>query len=214
MKPKRELKGVFIRTEKLKKAGLTLENLQKSIKYTHDILDEIDKKLISVNVGRISQMIELANLSSMVGNLLGAGIEKFSNNNFKRNKPHKYPDILAQNENVSDIEIKISLETNRLKGHLAKEGYYLTFRYVLIDENFEFNYKKRGCIVQIWEARMGYLSDKHFIKSSTKTDSGKTATINAIGMEALNIIYIDLNYCPYPKGYKNYQIYENLINNQ
>jgi hypothetical protein len=159
-------------------------------------------------------MVELANLSSMVGNLLGAGIEKYSKNNFKRNGPHKYPDILSQNENSKDIEIKISLETNKPKGHLAKEGYYLTFRYVLIDNKAEYNRDLRGEIVQIWEARFGYLLEEHFNISNTAGDSGKTAVINADGMEALKVAYIDLNYCPFTNRSKNFKIYQNIIEGQ
>jgi hypothetical protein len=210
----RNLKGHFFELIDMQNAGLTINNLKNAIIYAHDILDEIDEKLITVDVGRISQMVELANLSSMVGNLLGAGIEKYSKNNFKRNGPHKYPDILSQNDNSKDIEIKISLETNKPKGHLAKEGYYLTFRYVLIDNKAEYNRDLRGEIVQIWEARFGYLLEKHFNISNTAGDSGKTAVINAEGMEALKVAYIDLNYCPFTNRSKNYKIYQNIIEGQ
>lgn len=213
MKIDRELKGAFIEHQELKDAGLTIENLQKAIEYAHEILDEIDEKLIRVKVGRISELVELANLSSMVGNLLGAGIENFSNGNFQRNGPHKFPDILSQNENCKDIEIKISLETNKPKGHLAKEGYYLTFRYVLIDENADFDRNERGQIVQIWEARFGYLLEHHFNISNTAGDSGKTAVINKDGMDALKVAYIDLNYCPYTERASTYKSYQKIIQN-
>lgn len=213
MKINRKLEGVFIEHQELTDAGLTIDNLHKAIEYAHEILDEIDEKLITVKVGRISQLVELANLSSMVGNLLGAGIENFSNGNFQRNGPHKFPDILGQNQNVKDIEIKISLETNKPKGHLAKEGYYLTLRYVLIDNNAEYDKNERGQVVQIWEARFGYLLEEHFNISNTAGDSGKTAVINKDGMEALKVAYIDMNYCPYSERASTYKLYQNIIQN-
>jgi hypothetical protein len=158
----------------------------------------------------MSQTVELANLSSMVGNLLGAGIARFSNGKFRRNSPHKYPDILANSTNSKDIEIKISLEKNIPKGHLAKEGYYLTCQYVLVNDSFNFNPLERGEIVEIWEARFGYLEEKHFNLSNTPGDSGKTAYINKEGIEELKIIYVNLNICPYKKNSTIFKIYEEM----
>jgi hypothetical protein len=45
-------------------------------------------------------------------------------------------------------------------------------------------------------------------------DSGKTAVINAEGMEALKVAYIDLNYCPFTNRSKNFKIYQNIIEGQ
>jgi hypothetical protein len=109
--------------------------MQAACNYTHAILDLLDEKLLSSGAFPISELIELANLSSMVGNLLGAGIVKFSNGIFQRNGPHKYPDLLSQNDIAKDIEIKIALEINKPKGHVVKVGYYLICRYVLVSED-------------------------------------------------------------------------------
>jgi hypothetical protein len=68
--------------------------------------------------------------------------------------------------------------------------------------------------VQIWEARFGYLLEEHFNISNTAGDSGKTAVINADGMEALKVAYIDLNYCPFTNRSKNFKIYQNIIEGQ
>lgn len=208
----RLLKGRFLKSSDMNSAGLSKGILKNAINYTHNILDEIDSKLISVGADRLSQTVELANLSSMVGNLLGAGIAVNSDGLFKRNGPHKYPDILANDSSCSDIEIKISLENNKPKGHLAKEGYYLTCRYVLIDENFSFNYNQRGTIVEIWEARFGYLDETHFNLSNTPGDSGKTAVINKEGMDELKIVYLNLNLCPYTKKSRTYKELTTLVN--
>lgn len=207
---KREVTGKFIETSKMKDAGFGFDILKKSLNYTYHILDEIDSKLLSVGADRLSQIVELANLSSMVGNLLGAGIATNSDNQFIRNGPHKFPDILSNSNNTKDIEIKISLEKNNPKGHLAKEGYYLTCRYVLISSDGNYSLEERGDIVEIWEARFGYLKDEHFNISNTPGDSGKTAVINQEGMKELEVVYINMKYCPYSKTSRTYKLLSQL----
>ncbi len=207
----RKVKGTFINNNLDTNAGLSIENIRLAIDYAHEIIDQIDDKLISVGADRISQTVELANLSSMVGNLLAAGIAKFSNGKFTRNGPHKYPDILANATDVKDIEIKISLETNKPKGHLAKGGFYLTCRYVLVSSDFKFDINNRGEVVEIWEARFGYLEEDDFNLSNTPGDSGKTAVINKQGMEKLKVVYINLDYCPYSERSVTYKEYQKLI---
>lgn len=208
-----ELKGLFFEPKELADAGLTKVNLTRAINYTHSILDEIDSKLIEVGADRISQMVELANLSSMVGNLLGAGIAKFSENKFVRNGPHKYPDLLVCDDSCKEIEIKVALENNKPKGHLAKAGYYLACRYVLTDHNGIHVRAIRGETVEIWEARFGFLEEEHFNISNTPGDSGKTAVINKLGMDALKIVYINPHITPYSEKSRTYKDYQLLLNN-
>ena len=208
----REQVGIFFESKPMKEAGLTQETLLSAITKTHNILDQIDAKLLEVGADRISQMIELANLSSMVGNLFAAEIAKNSSGSFKRNGPHKYPDLLANSENSKDIEIKVALETNKPKGHLAKSGYYMTCRYVLVDNEGKYNDQKRGHIVAIWEVRFGHLEEKHFNLSNTPGDSGKTAVVNLQGMQALQIAYLNIAIAPYSEKSATYKILKRLIN--
>lgn len=199
---------LFIINSDLAELGINIETISNACDYVHKILDVLDHQLLSEGADRMSEMIELANLSSFVGNLLGAGMANFSQGALKRNGPHKYPDLLAVSSPAKDIEIKVALERNKPKGHLAKEGLYLTCRYVLGDENGNIDIKIRGNVVWIWELRFGYLFNEHFNISNTAGDSGKTAVVNAEGMKQLNVIYCDLNKCPYSnKGpiYKQYQ---------
>ncbi|HKV33262.1 MAG TPA: hypothetical protein VJP89_03045 [Pyrinomonadaceae bacterium] len=146
----------------------------------------------------MSAMVELANLSSMLGNLLAAGIAKASAGSFIKNGPHKYPDLLANHAGAVDIEIKVALEGNKPKGHLAKPGFYLTCRYVLCDETgcFKRGTENRGVTVWVWELRAGWLTQEHFNLSNTPGDSGKTAVVNALGMRNLKVIYCDLEMFP------------------
>lgn len=207
---------MLINKQALEVAGLTPEILLGSITYAYSILDAIDQTLVSANATHIARMVELANLSSMIGNLLGAGVARSSLGIFERNGPHKYPDLLALNEQAKDIEIKVALEENSPKGHLAKEGYYLIYRYVLCDRNGIFSYGKenRGDTAYIWEARFGYLKQEHFSVSNTEGDSGKTAVINSEGMKTLTIVYCDLDRCPYSANSKTYRDYKKLFDSK
>lgn len=80
----------FVNLAVLQEAGLTGEMIASGIAYVHNILDGLDSQLLSAGAFRLSQMFELANVSSMLGNLLGAGIANASSGAFLRNGPHRY----------------------------------------------------------------------------------------------------------------------------
>lgn len=191
--------GKFIDRDALHEAGLTEAQLRQALIEVNELLDTVDSALIEHGAERLSQIVELANLSSMLGNVFAAAVAQNSNGVFRRNGPHRYPDLLSNKSNVSNIEVKISLETNKPKGHLIKTGRYLTCCYVLCNEtgNALFNKANRGTIPWIWEVRCGILSDHHFSVSNTQGDSGKTAVVNKDGMEALKVIYLDGERMPY-----------------
>src|SRR5262249_54639240 len=102
-----------------------------------------------------------------------------------------------QHAGTENIEIKMALETNNPKGHLPKEGHYLTCRYVLGDADGNCEIGTRGDVVWIWELRFGHLETEHFNISNTAGDSGKTAVVNRDGMDRLAIVYVDRVRCPY-----------------
>ncbi len=204
--------SAFKNQDTLKPSGLTIKMIAGGVKFAYNTIDGLDRTLLASGAPRLSHMIELANLSSVIGNLLGAGIAKSSDGVFQRNGPHKYPDLLAKQEGASDIEIKMALETNKPKGHLAKAGYYLTCRYVLCDHAGRFipGDAGRGDTVWIWELRFGYLDMDCFNLSNTPGDSGKTAVINGKGMARLTVIFCDLERCPFSKGGSTYREYSAL----
>ena len=94
--------------------------------------------------------------------------------------------------------IKVALENNKPKGHLVKPGPHLTLRYVLTNEDGVYIRGKefRGTVPWIWEIKIGELSESHFNFSNTAGDSGKTAVINAAGMNALTTVFFDRTRCP------------------
>jgi len=90
-----------------------------------------------------------------------------------------------------------------------KPGFYKC-RYVLCqaDGSLIIGKTNRGIKPYIWEIRCGHLDLENFNLSNTAGDSGKTATVNAKGMNALKVVYCDLARIPLsPKGklYKSYQ---------
>lgn len=168
------------------------------VTYVYEILDSIDAKLLEAGGERLSELVELANLSAIIGNLYRGGIVRASKGRFAANAPHTYPDLLGRGPGCKDIEIKVALENNKPKGHLIKPGPHLTLRYVLADANGNHQRGKsnRGKVPWIWEVRVGSLKNAHFNFSNTEGDSGKTAVINSEGMKALKIVYCDLDRCP------------------
>lgn len=188
----------------LYKYGITAKIVGEAVGYVHQILDSIDIQLISGADSRLSELVELANLSAIIGNLFRTGVCRSSDGIFLPNAPHTYPDILANKDHVDacDIEIKVALENNKPKGHLVKPGPHITVRYVLAAEDGVYTRGKdnRGVVPWIWEVRIGELEAQHFNFSNTEGDSGKTAVINAAGMAALSVVYFDRARCPLVRG--------------
>jgi hypothetical protein len=180
------------------RCGLTPEIIGAAIGYVHGVLDSIDQQLSQGAEARLAELIELANLSAIIGNLFRTGIVRHSGGRFRSNLPHTYPDLLANSSVASDFEIKVALENNKPKGHLPKPGPHLTVRYVLAapDGRFVPGKENRGSVPWIWEVRLGNLTNKHFNFSNTEGDSGKTAVINAAGMNALSVLYLDRERSP------------------
>lgn len=206
----------LVNKDTLQAAGLDAECLCRGVTCAYETLDALDQVLLARDGARMADIVELTNLSSMFGNLLRDGIAKASNGVFEANGPHKYPDLLARGENAEDIEIKVALENNKPKGHLAKPGYYVTVRYVLGDESGSYvkGPDNRGNVVWIWEVRFGLLGKDSFNLSSTAGDSGKTAVVSAEGMKDLNVIYCALAQCPYSQNGRVFKSYKKLYADQ
>lgn len=205
----------FVNSDALSRIGLSHNILREAIRDTYQLLDQIDSTLEMAGVFPLSQTVELANLSSMIGNIFSSAIAKHSQNLLERNTPHKYPDLLTTGlcPQVPDLELKIALETNKPKGHLAKEGHYITCRYVLCqsDGSLVLGKENRGVKPYLWEVRCGYLLREHFNLSNTEGDSGKTAVVNAAGMKSLEVVYCDLDRVPFSHKGKTYQEYKKLF---
>lgn len=193
-------------------AGLTAKSLEAGVREVYTILDLIDDTLLQNAGVRLAGIVELANLSSIVGNILAAGIVKNCGGAFERAGAHKFQDLRACGPGSAHIEIKVALEDNKPKGHLAKgkSGFYLSCRYVLADANGDYTPGTRGDVVRIWEIRLGHLAETDFSVSNTIGDSGKTAVVKTEAFKRMSLLYFDGQYCPYKKGPDWYlEAYEN-----
>ena len=201
--PATTVHGMIIDHSVLRRFGLTTGIVRSAIQHTHRVLDRIDDPLLESGGYRLATLIELANLSAIIGNLFRRAISDASDGIFMANRPHTYPDLIATDRRGCDIEIKVALETNKPKGHLIKPGPHLTVRYVLASADLGFSRGRdnRGDVPWIWEVRAGVLEHAHFGFSNTPGDSGKTAVINAAGMAAMPPVFIDPEKCPFsPRG--------------
>ena len=198
--------GAVIDEDILVKLGVSTTIVRDAIQYTHQVLDLLDDSLVEASGNRLSSLIELANLSAILGNLFRSGVARASDGAFRANSPHTFPDLLATIPGGCDIEIKIALEKNNPKGHLIKPGPHITVRYVLANEMgvYKEGSSNRGDVPWIWEVRAGILEETHFNFSNTPGDSGKTAVINAAGLAALAPVFVDLAKCPYPTNGRTY----------
>jgi hypothetical protein len=198
--------------EALRARGLTSAMLASGIDFAYGILDKIDATLLGEGTERLSQQVELANLSTIFGNLIRSGIAQHSDGHFVANGPHKYPDLKVAGTEDEGLEIKVALEKNSPKGHLPKVGEHLTIRYVLGGSDGEYvpGKESRGDVVWVWEVRVGTLEEHHFNISNTPGDSGKTAVINAAGLAALDVVYFDPRFCPLPQAGRLFKAYASL----
>ena len=180
-------------------SGLGETWISGAIANTYRRLDLIDEQLVNAGTQPLAEIVELANLSAMIGNLLRSALADASEGRYRGNDPHKYPDLVSQSDRAHDLEIKVALETNRPKGHLPKPGHHLVFRYVLGGRRGEYIRGQRGNVVWIWEARLGHLSATDFDESNTPGDSGKTAVIKTRVLDEMTCVYYDQRFLPYAK---------------
>jgi len=182
--------------------GMDGKNLLGAINSCYQTLDLIDEQLIQKESPTIAQLVELANLSSIVGNMLGGGLADHSDGMYIRNKSHTYPDLLPIKNYAVDLELKVALETNKPKGHLPKAGTYITFRYVLGNKQGGYIKGKdqRGDTVWIWEVKVGKLDESDFSCSNTEGDSGKTAVIKTEVHNKMSLVYYAPSLLPYKRG--------------
>lgn len=197
----------FRNTKKLRDViGLPIDAVRSAMLDCYKTLDTIDEQLSAHGAESISRLVELANLSSMIGNLLGAGLANASNGLYTRNRPHSFPDLVPQDGKYADLEIKVALEKNKPKGHLPKAGNYLTFRYVLCNNAgvYAKGKEERGNRVFIWEIKVGSIAETDFDLSNTEGDSGKTAVIKTSVFNEMALVYFDPDLLPYSSKSEQY----------
>ncbi|MCY3924648.1 MAG: helix-turn-helix domain-containing protein [bacterium] len=180
--------------------GLTEKWVPSAVEATYETLDRIDEQLVNTGSEPLAKVVELANLSAIVGNLMRSALQGHSDGAYRSNAPHTYPDLVSESDRFQDLEIKIALEGNMPKGHLPKPGAHLICRYVLAERDATYSRGDRGHVVWIWEARLGELSRHDFNTSNTPGDSGKTAVVKADSLYRLTCVYYDERFLPLAKA--------------
>ena len=186
----------------VEKLGLSSEWIGLAINETYAQLDLIDNQLRRSSGLRLADLVEFANLSSMIGNLLRSSLVSASGGTFSGNAPHTFPDLLSNVSSVPGVEIKMAMESNKPKGHLPKPGFHLTVRYVLADSNGNYlrGKENRSNVAWIWEVRAGELASDDFSVSNTAGDSGKTAVIKTPSLDRLVPIYFNPKHNPHVRS--------------
>jgi len=179
--------------------GLNERWVPSAVEATYETLDRIDEQLINTGSQPVAKVVELANLSAIVGNLIRSALQGLSDGAYRSNEPHTFPDLVSESAQSQDLEIKIALEGNMPKGHLPKPGVHLVCRYVLAERDGTYSRGDRGHVVWIWEARLGELSEEDFNTSNTPGDSGKTAVVKADSLYRLTCVYYDERFLPLAK---------------
>jgi transcriptional regulator with XRE-family HTH domain len=207
--PRRPVEATLRKADRLLAlTGLSGAMVLAALEKTYATLDLIDAQLLRSKSPPLAGTVELANLSSMLGNILGAAIADCSHGLYKRNGPHKFPDLLPLKPPACDLEIKVALESNRPKGHLPKPGMYLSVRYVLGDHEGRYEIGKRGDAIWIWEVKAGKLKPDDFSMSNTAGDSGKTAVVRTAVFHAMDVVFLDERFIPHkPRKGKLYPGY-------
>lgn len=178
---------------------VTPQDIVRAIEDTYLVLDLIDAEVSARGWARLAQLLELANLSAVVGNIFGGALAKQSQGRWVRNGPHKYPDLIRPpGVHPDGIEIKVALEDNNPKGHLPKPGRHLLLRYVLAHSQSGRAWKRgeRGDTVVVWEVRAGVLTQEDFQVSNTPGDSGKSAVVGSKSLKRLRVEYLDRAFFP------------------
>lgn len=182
--------------------GLSGDALVAAIDACYKTVSDMDNLLEKNGTQPVSELFELANVSSMLGNIIAGNIERFSNGTYYRSPPHTYPDLLSTRPEIHGLELKMALEKNKPKGHLPKSGNYICIRYVLVNKDGSYTKGKenRGTVPRVWEIKIGYLSKDDFSCSNTVGDSGKTAVITAQAHNNMTLVYYVPEYSPYAEG--------------
>lgn len=187
------------------------------VERVHEVMALLDETLLRAGHAAYAKLVELTTVSSTVGDVLADGIVEASNGTFMRVEPHTFGDLQPvagrAADDVEPIEIKVAVDRNAPKGHLPKDGWYLTCRYSVVDaqgqvvgrmQRNDDRLEGRGdeYAVRIWEIRIGRLhqgetlsavlgAGSDFIVSSTDGDSGKTASVRAAARQRMRLVYFN-----------------------
>ena len=99
---KRKISGDCCFNDDAFACGLTQQMVIAGLEYLYDTLDRLDDTLIRAESPRMAQLVELANLSSMLGNLLATGIVRNSGGIFERAGPLRSSSLMERKGRIEE----------------------------------------------------------------------------------------------------------------
>lgn len=168
-----------------------------AIDFAYRRLDLIDTQMRGAGSRPLGKLVETADLTITLADLLSAGIARVSNNRYVQSGRDQAPDLLPLHQGLSELGLKAALETALPPRGALGGGFYLVFRYVLTEQDGSFSRGKdaRGDTVTVWEARFGELAEKDF-----KSGPRGSARLTRDALEGMELVYFDPALLPYARA--------------
>jgi transcriptional regulator with XRE-family HTH domain len=168
-----------------------------AIEFAYRRLDLIDTQMRGAGSRPIGKLVDPADLTATLADLLSAGFARVSNGRYVQSGRDQAPDLLPLRQGLPELELKAALETALPPRGSSGSGLYLIFRYVLTERDGTFQRGKdaRGDTVTVWEARFGELAEQDF-----RSGPRGSARLTRDALEGMELVYYDPALLPYAKA--------------
>ena len=176
---------------------LTSAMVASSMEFAYRRLDLIDTQMRGAGSRPLGRLLDPADLTATLADLLSAGIARASNSRYAQDGREHAPDLLPLHQGLPELELKVALETTLPARGARGAGLYLIFRYVLTERDGTFQRGKdsRGDTVTVWEVRFGELHDEDF-----RSGPRGSARLTRDALERLELVYYDPALLPYARA--------------
>jgi transcriptional regulator with XRE-family HTH domain len=176
---------------------LTRAMVAGAIEFAYRRLDLIDTQMRGAGSRPLGQLVDTADLTATLADLLSAGVATASNGRYVQSGRDQAPDLLPLHQGLPELELKAALETTLPPRGPRGAGLYLVFRYVLTERDGSFQRGKdsRGDTVTVWEVRYGELGEADF-----RSGSRGSARLTRDGLERMELVYYDPALLPYARA--------------
>ncbi|MGH3039596.1 MAG: helix-turn-helix domain-containing protein [Gaiellaceae bacterium] len=180
--------------------ALTGGMVTRAIDLAYRKLDLVDEQIRGSGSHSIVALVEDPDLSSLVANLLSAGIARASNGLYVQSGPDHSSSLLPLRQGLPELDVAAALETNRPAPVEPRAGLYVIGRYVLAERDGTFTRGKesRGDTAAVWEVRFGELREYDFHARSTRA-AGGGRQLKKEALDRMELVYYDPELLPYAR---------------
>jgi transcriptional regulator with XRE-family HTH domain len=205
--PRRQLERAYLGESRHFEAatGLTAATVARAVEIAYRKLDLIDEQMRASGSRPLVELIELPELSALMGNLLSAAVARASNGLYVQNGPDHSPNLLPVRQGLPELEVVTAPETERPAGGMRKAGLHLVIRYVLADRTGAYTRGSRGDTVAVWEIRFGELGDADYTGGARPTNG--RARLKREALDRMELVYYDPALLPYARATGVYATY-------